>query len=70
MLLTSNLALAPVSHASKVAERLLAHARLCREIAGATWNEETAKKLERLADDCTRAATEIAPAPGGEAPLH
>ena len=39
-----------------IAERLLAHARLCREIARASWNEEIARRLERLAEDCIRAA--------------
>ncbi len=39
-----------------MAERLLAHARICREIANATLNEETASKLERLAMDCIQAA--------------
>ena len=38
--------------------RLLAHARLCREIANATLNEETASKLERMAQDCVQAARE------------
>jgi len=46
-----------VPNASKIAERLLAHARLCRQIAEATWSEEVAQKLGRLADECTRAAT-------------
>jgi 6,7-dimethyl-8-ribityllumazine synthase len=41
---------------STIAERLLAHARLCREIARASWNEEIAQRLERLAQDCIRAA--------------
>jgi hypothetical protein len=41
---------------SKIAERLLAHARLCRNIADSSWNEAMAGKLERLADECVRAA--------------
>jgi hypothetical protein len=45
-----------MSQTSKIAERLLAHARLCRQIAGASWDETTAKELEQLADACTRAA--------------
>ena len=53
--------------------RLLAHARLCREIANATLNEETASKLERMAQDCVQAAHEadlaaegqIVPSPAG-----
>ena len=58
----SRIALWPhVSNSAKIAERLLAHARLCRQIAGASWNEDTAEELERLAAECTRAAAEIAP---------
>jgi len=38
-----------MSQPAAISERLLAHARLCREIADATLNEETASKLERLA---------------------
>jgi hypothetical protein len=37
-------------------DRLLAHARLCREIAAASWNEEIARELEQLARECKRAA--------------
>jgi hypothetical protein len=42
---------------AKVAHQLLAHARLCREVAARSWNEESARKLEQLADACVRAAT-------------
>ena len=52
-----------MSQPSTIAERLLAHARLCREIADATLNEETASKLERLAQDCIEAARDAEPAP-------
>jgi hypothetical protein len=52
-----------MSQPSTISERLLAHARLCREIADATLNEETAYKLERLAEDCIQAAREADPAP-------
>ena len=45
-----------MSQPSTIAERLLAHARLCREIARASWTEEVAQRLERLAEDCIRAA--------------
>jgi len=45
-----------MSQPSIISERLLAHARLCREIADATLNEETACKLDRMAKDCIRAA--------------
>lgn len=54
----TNLAAVTVSNASKIAERLRAHARLCRQIASASWNEESAQKLVRLADECARAAAE------------
>lgn len=47
---------AAMSQPSKIAERLLAHARLCRQIARESWNEETACKLAEMADECTRAA--------------
>jgi hypothetical protein len=42
--------------AAKVAQLLLAHAKLCREIAARSWNEDSARKLEELADACVRAA--------------
>ena len=54
---------AGMSQPSTIAERLLAHARLCREIADATLNEETACKLERLAEDCIQAAQDADPTP-------
>lgn len=44
---------------SKIAERLLAHARLCRQIAERTRNEDVAADLDRLADDCTQTAAEL-----------
>jgi hypothetical protein len=47
-----------MSQPSIISARLLAHARLCREIANATLNEETASKLERMSQDCIRAARE------------
>jgi hypothetical protein len=52
-----------MSQPSTISERLLAHARLCREIADATLHEETASKLERLAQDCIQAARDADPAP-------
>ena len=52
-----------MSQPSTIAERLLAHARLCREIADATLNEETAAELEQLAEDCVRAARDVEPVP-------
>ena len=45
-----------MSQPSTIAERLLAHARICREIANATVHAETASKLERLARECIEAA--------------
>jgi hypothetical protein len=50
-----------MSKPSTIAESLLAHARICREIADATLNEETAGKLERLAMDCIQAARDAEP---------
>lgn len=52
-----------VPKSSKIAERLLAHARLCRHIAEQSWNEETAHKLDTLAQECVRAAAELATDP-------
>ena len=48
-----------VSNLTKIAERLLAHARLCRHIAEQTWSEDTARKLDALADECVRAAAAL-----------
>jgi hypothetical protein len=52
-----------MSHPSTIAERLLAHARICREVADATLNEKTARQLEQLAEDCVRAARDVEPVP-------
>lgn len=46
-----------VSQQLTIAERLLAYARLCREIAGESWNEHTAQQLEQLAAECDRTAS-------------
>jgi hypothetical protein len=51
-----------------IAERLLAHARLCEQIARECWNEDTAEKLRRMARDCTLAAGQIAPLPAPNSP--
>jgi hypothetical protein len=48
-----------VSPSSKLAERLLAHARLCRQIARQSRNEKTAAELEKLAEDCDRTAEQV-----------
>jgi len=58
-----------MSPSSQLAECLLAHARLCRQIARECWNEETAAELEKLADECDRAA-ELVPATDKSGPLH
>lgn len=52
-----------MSQPSTMVERLLAHARICREIADTTLNRETARKLEEFAEDCVRAARDAEPAP-------
>lgn len=57
---------AGMSQPSTIAGRLLAHARICREIAAATMNEETAIKLERLEQDCIQAAREAVAEPRPE----
>ena len=51
----------PVPDGPKIAERLLAHARLCRQIAETTESEYLAQELVRLADECTRTAAEVDP---------
>jgi hypothetical protein len=47
---------AAVVVSSKLAERLRAHASLCRKLARECWSEEIAVSLCQLADDCTLAA--------------
>jgi hypothetical protein len=42
-------------------ERLIAHARICRQIADASMNVESAGKLERLARECLEAARDADP---------
>jgi hypothetical protein len=66
----TNPAQVAVSQSAIIAERLLAHARLCRDVADASCNEDTAAKLERLAEECARAAAEITPDLDGGAPVH
>ena len=58
----------PALPPSRVAERLRAHANLCRQIAHASWNETIAIELTRLADECIKAAEKIEPEPGAQ--LH
>ena len=60
-----------MSQPSTIAERLLAHARICREIANATMHAETASKLERLAGECIEAARDASAEPPRQiVPLH
>jgi hypothetical protein len=66
----ANRALIPEQQSSKIAERLLAHARLCRQIADASWNEETGEKLAQLADECVRTAAKIESGCALGTPLH
>jgi len=54
----------PVLPADKVAERLRAHARLCRQVARESWDETIAGELSRIADQCMEAANHIEPEPG------
>jgi hypothetical protein len=60
----------PMLPPSKLAERLLAHARLCRQIARQSWSEETAAALEKLAAECDLAARNAAPVPPPNETLH
>lgn len=39
-----------------VVQRLLAYARLCREIAASSRDEISAQQMDQLADACIRAA--------------
>ncbi len=54
----------PALPADKVAERLRAYARLCRQVARESWNESIAVELARLADECLEAADNLGPEPG------
>ena len=59
--MSSNRAAQPAQNSSAVAERLLAHARLCEQIAQDCLNEETAAELRRMARKCTHVAARVAP---------
>jgi hypothetical protein len=48
-----------------MAQRLLAHAKLCREIAARSRNEDSARMLEELAEACILAAGSIDEPPTG-----
>jgi hypothetical protein len=47
---------ASASDTAKVAQCLMVYAELCRGIAAQSRDEESAQKLEELADACVRAA--------------
>ena len=49
----------PAPQQSKVAERLLVHARLCRQMACASINEALGEKLLTMADLCVRKAAAV-----------
>ena len=58
--MTSHYVTDPAPNSATIAERLLAHSRLCEQIARECWSDETAEKLRQMARDCARAAAEIA----------
>ena len=47
-----------VTSPNKIADRLLAHARLCRQIALQSAHESTRIELEQMAQECDRAAAQ------------
>lgn len=55
---------------SQLAERLLAHALLCRQIARQSWHEETAAELEKLAAECDLAAAMAPPTDDKNQSVH
>ena len=59
----------PAPPSAKAAQRLLAHARLCREVASLSWNEADARKLEEIAAECVRWAGAAGEA-ASSGPLH
>jgi uncharacterized protein (DUF433 family) len=48
--------LGPMSQSPKMAERLLAHAKLCQEVASECWDNELAADFNKLALECIEAA--------------
>ncbi len=54
-------AIQPRQNYLAIAQRLLAHAHLCEQIARECCNEATAEKLKRMAQECSRAAAQVAP---------
>ncbi len=59
-----------MSPSSQLAERLLAHALLCRQIARQSWHVETAAELEKLAAQCVLAAAKAPPMAGQNQSVH
>ena len=59
-----------MSPSSQLAERLLAHALLCRQIARQSWHEETAAELEKLAAECDFTAAMAPPTADPERSVH
>ena len=59
-----------MSPSSQLAERLLAHALLCRQGARQSWHEETAAELEKLAAECDLAAAMAPPTVEHSGRLH
>lgn len=49
----------PAPHKSKVAERLLAHARLCRQMACASIDEALGEQLLNMAEQCVAEAAAV-----------
>jgi hypothetical protein len=59
--MSAQIAMPAAPKVEAIAERLLAHAKLCEQIARECLNEETASKLRRMAQDCAQAAAQLAP---------
>jgi len=57
--------LCPIPNGARIAERLLACARLCRQIAAANVDADMALEFVRLADECTRTAAQVDSHAGG-----
>lgn len=63
-------AIQPTLKGSAIAQRLRAHARLCEQIARECWNEVTAEKLKRMAQECSRTAAKVAPGRDNPPPMR
>lgn len=57
-----------MSERSKMAEQLLAHAAMCQRVASQCWNEEIAIELEKLGQDCQKAALACEPENAQQSP--